>query len=79
MENLASKYRPRNFGEVVAQEYVKEILLNQINSNTIKNAYLFTGGAGTGKTTTARIVANDINKGKGSPIEIDAASNNGVN
>lgn len=78
MENLASKYRPRNFSEVVAQEYVKEILLNQINSNTIKNAYLFTGGAGTGKTTTARIVAADINKGKGSPIEIDAASNNGV-
>lgn len=78
MENLASKYRPRTFEEVVAQEYVKEILLNQINSNTIKNAYLFTGGAGTGKTTTARIVAADINKGKGSPIEIDAASNNGV-
>ena len=42
------------------------------------NAYLFCGPAGCGKTTAARIFANEINNGEGSPIEIDAASNNGV-
>lgn len=76
--NLASKYRPQTFEEVVAQEYVKEILLNQLQNGAIKHGYLFCGGAGTGKTTTARIFAKDVNKGLGSPIEIDAASNNGV-
>lgn len=78
MENLASKYRPKTFSEVVAQGYVKDILLNQLEKKETKNAYLFTGGAGTGKTTTARIFAMDINGGRGKPIEIDAASNNGV-
>lgn len=76
--NLASKYRPQTFEEVVAQEYVKEILLNQLQNCAIKHGYLFCGGAGTGKTTTARIFAKDVNKGLGAPIEIDAASNNGV-
>lgn len=76
--NLASKYRPQTFEEMVAQEYVKEILLNQLQNGAIKHGYLFCGGAGTGKTTTARIFAKDVNKGLGSPIEIDAASNNGV-
>lgn len=76
--NLASKYRPQTFEEVVSQEYVKEILLNQLQNGAIKHGYLFCGGAGTGKTTTARIFAKDVNKGLGSPIEIDAASNNGV-
>lgn len=76
--NLASKYRPKTFSDVVAQVYVKEILLNQLETDSIKHGYLFCGGAGTGKTTTARIFANDVNKGLGSPIEIDAASNNGV-
>ena len=78
MINLANKYRPRKFEEVVAQEYVKEILLNQLESGEVKHAYLFCGGAGTGKTTSARIFAKDVNEGKGNPIEIDAASNNGV-
>ena len=75
---LAIKYRPKIWNDVTEQEYVKVILQNQIDTNTIKNAYLFCGGAGTGKTTTARIFANEINKGKGNPIEVDAASNNGV-
>lgn len=78
MANLATKYRPHYFNEVVGQEYVKSILQNQIELNEFKNAYLFVGGAGTGKTTTARIIANEINNHKGSPIEIDGASNNGV-
>ena len=77
-QSLAIKYRPQVFDDVVEQGEVKIILKNQLDSNEIKNAYLFTGGAGTGKTTTARIFANEINKGHGQPIELDAASNNSV-
>ncbi len=78
MINLANKYRPRAFRDVVAQGYVKQILLNQLETGEIKHAYLFCGGAGTGKTTSARIFAKGVNNGEGTPIEIDAASNNGV-
>lgn len=78
MISLAVKYRPTTFSDVVSQDSIKEILTNQIETGEFKNAYLFCGGAGTGKTTTARIVANEMNKGKGTPIEIDGASNNGV-
>ena len=78
MQSLAVKYRPTKFDEVVEQSATKVILKQQLTNNEIKNAYLFCGGAGTGKTTCARIFANEINKGKGSPIELDAASNNSV-
>lgn len=78
MQTLAIKYRPKTFSDVSEQDNIKTILETQIQTNTIKNAYLFCGGAGTGKTTCARIFANEINKGNGSPIELDAASNNGV-
>ncbi|MBP5423796.1 MAG: DNA polymerase III subunit gamma/tau [Paludibacteraceae bacterium] len=78
MESLATKYRPKTFSDLVEQDSVKTILLNQLESGEIKNAYLFAGPAGDGKTTTARIFANEVNKGQGSPIELDAASNNGV-
>ena len=78
MQALATKYRPSSFDEVVEQSEIKIILQNQLNNNDIRNAYLFVGGAGTGKTTTARIFANEINKGQGSPIELDAASHNSV-
>ena len=75
---LALKYRPKNFSDLTEQKAVVEILTNQINTNTIKHGYLFCGGAGTGKTTSARIFASMINKGSGEPIELDAASNNSV-
>ena len=78
MQTLAIKYRPKTFSDVSEQDNIKTILETQIQTNTIKNAYLFCGCAGTGKTTCARIFANEINKGNGSPIELDAASNNGV-
>lgn len=77
-QSLAVRYRPQSFDELTEQSYIKIILENQIKTDSIKNAYLFTGPAGTGKTTSARIFANMINEGKGNPIEIDAASNNGV-
>ena len=79
MQSLAVKYRPTTFNDVTEQESIKVILKQQLESNEIKHAYLFCGGAGTGKTTTARIFANEINEGQGNPIEIDAASNNSVN
>lgn len=78
MENLATKYRPKQFTDVVYQDSVMQVLVNQIESEDFKQGYLFTGSAGTGKTTTARIFAQEINKNQGKPIEIDGASNNGV-
>ena len=76
--SLAIKYRPKTFDDVCEQGAIKDILLQQLNTGGFQHAYLFCGPAGCGKTTAARIFANDINKGRGSPIEIDAASNSGV-
>ena len=78
MQSLAVKYRPYDWSSVVEQSSTKTILQQQLESGEIKNSYLFCGGAGTGKTTCARILANEINKGQGVPIELDAASNNSV-
>lgn len=75
---LANKYRPKTFEDVSEQGAIKTIIENQIKNNDLRSAYLFCGGAGTGKTTCARIVANMINENKGNPIELDAASNNSV-
>lgn len=76
--SLAVKYRPVEFFDVTEQSAVIDILKNQLETDTFKHVYLFTGGAGTGKTTLARIFAKEINKGHGNPIEIDAASHNSV-
>lgn len=78
MQPLAIKYRPEFLDEVVGQDSIKVILSNQVKTGTFKHAYLFTGPAGCGKTTVARIFADMLNEGEGSPYEIDAASNNGV-
>lgn len=75
---LAVKYRPKTFDDMTEQRAIKDILENQIRTKTFQHGYLFTGPAGTGKTTSARIFANMINDGKGNPIEVDAASNSGV-
>ena len=76
--SLAVKYRPHTWDDLVEQTEIKTILKNQLETGDVKNAYLFCGPAGDGKTTTARIFANEINKGQGNPIELDAASNNSV-
>ena len=78
MISLSVKYRPTKFNDVSSQTSIIRILSKQLDTNTFKNAYLFCGSSGCGKTTIARIFANEINKQNGSPIEIDAASNNGV-
>jgi len=94
---LYRKYRPTNFEEVVGQEKVVNVIKNEILNDRISHAYLFSGPRGTGKTTTAKIIAklvNCTNLENGEPcnkcdsclnfknntdiIEIDAASNNGV-
>lgn len=76
--DLALKWRPKCFAEVVGQDAVVSILSRQIATKTWKNTYLFAGAYGCGKTTCARIFANEINEGEGMPIEIDGASHNGV-
>lgn len=73
--NLANKYRPKGFKDIVGQEYIKEIINNQLEKGSLNHAYLFTGPAGTGKTSLARIIADIIDS---DVVEIDAASNNGV-
>jgi len=76
--SLAVKYRPQSFESICGQTSVRKILQHQIETNTVKHAYLFCGSAGCGKTSSARIFANEINHGQGEPIELDMASNNGV-
>ena len=78
--SLALKYRPREFSDVSSQKSVIKILERQIETKSWVNSYIFAGPqlSGIGKTTIARILAKKINNGYGEPIEIDAASNNGV-
>ncbi|NQU83853.1 MAG: DNA polymerase III subunit gamma/tau, partial [Parcubacteria group bacterium] len=61
MSTLYRKYRPQNFEEVVGQEHIKQILQNEIKSNKIAHAFLFSGPRGIGKTTIARILSKAIN------------------
>ena len=83
---LYRQYRPKKLTEVVGQEHITDILAKAIKQNSLSHAYLLTGPRGVGKTSIARIMAHEINKlpyqdeGSGhlDIIEIDAASNNGV-
>jgi len=59
------KYRPQTFEEVVGQEHITRTLQNAVRLNRLAHAYLFSGPRGTGKTTTARILAKSLNCEKG--------------
>lgn len=96
---LYRKYRPARFDDIVGQDTIVQTLKNAIANNKLTHAYLFSGPRGTGKTSTAKILAKTINcqnlkgfepcnkcdsciqinnKQSTDIIEIDAASNNGV-
>ena len=57
---LYREFRPKNFDDVVGQDFIVKTLKNQIKTNRLTHAYLFCGPRGTGKTSTAKIFANDI-------------------
>ena len=61
MEVLYRKYRPKTFSEIVGQDHVKKVLTNALRMNRVAHAYIFAGPRGTGKTTTARILAKSLN------------------
>lgn len=85
--NLALRYRPKKFDEVVGQKAVSVILQAMINKNTLSQVLLFTGPSGVGKTSMARIIAAQLNSEGATDVhqnthpavlEIDAASNGSV-
>ena len=96
---LYRKWRPRTFDDVVGQAHITDTLKQQVATNRLSHAYLFTGTRGTGKTSCAKILARAVNchnPSNGNPcnqcpaclgiengsildvLELDAASNNGV-
>ena len=78
---LYRKYRPKNFKEVLGQDHpgsIVEVLKSSIENNKVSHAYLFVGSRGTGKTSVARIFANEIGVSVNDLYEIDAASNRGI-
>nr|MBP9750024.1 DNA polymerase III subunit gamma/tau [Candidatus Paceibacterota bacterium] len=75
---LYRKYRPHTFEEVRGQDQIVQSLQSAIRNDNIGHAYLFVGSRGIGKTTLARIFAREIGTVEHDLVEIDAASNRGI-
>ena len=71
---IARRWRPRQFNDLVGQDHIVRTLKNAIEQNRIAHAYLFIGPRGTGKTTTARLLAKSLNCENGPSAEPDNAS-----
>ncbi len=77
-EVLYRKYRSKTFDEVVGQDHIVNTLEKSIKDGKLAHAYLFSGGRGLGKTSVARILAEELGTSPNDLFEIDAASNRGI-
>ncbi|HEY0979976.1 MAG TPA: DNA polymerase III subunit gamma/tau [Candidatus Paceibacterota bacterium] len=75
---LYRKYRPNDWEQVEGQDHIVSVLSQSIEDRTFSHAYLFTGSRGTGKTSVARIFARALGTNPEDIMEIDAASNRGI-
>ena len=75
---LYRKYRPASFEDVLGQDHIVSALQGALKTGKIAHAYLFAGSRGTGKTSIARILADEIGCSGNDLYEIDAASNRGI-
>ena len=75
---LYTRYRPKTLKGVLGQDHVVKSLRASLASPTKAHSYCFTGPSGTGKTTLARIVAHDLGCLPNNIVEVDAASNSGI-
>src|SRR3989344_5427874 len=75
---LYRKYRPQKFSDVIGQSHIVQVLEGAIKLGNISHAYLFSGARGTGKTSVARILSREIGTSPNDLVEMDAASNRGI-
>lgn len=78
MNSLYEKYRPRKFAEVVGQANAVKVLTGKLKTGDLPHAILFTGPSGTGKTTLAKILAARLGATDTDLMEINAASERGI-